>query len=201
MDDTLPLRILQSTQLMTNLRSLALDLRGLSPAQVDSLVLAMPIGHKWERISHLKIFAVDDLTLAAVTHCVGGTLEALSINVDTDSLAYKKAVKDHRGLKRLHVVGTIPGPGERFSAKAVWSAARSFKNLEWLSVSCGSRDFMNGRRLEDEDLPLFVSTIRPYRLPFSHSHPWKIHEQRLTMIQNRSNMPDIWWPRSRQCQS
>ncbi|KAH8722224.1 hypothetical protein BGZ61DRAFT_572617 [Ilyonectria robusta] len=95
-DDTLPLRILQSTQLMANLRILALDLRHLSPAQVDPMVLAMSQSSKWETVTHLKYFASDDLTLAAISHCVRGTLQALSIDVDIDSLAYKRAVREHR---------------------------------------------------------------------------------------------------------
>lgn len=156
--DTLPSCILQATQLMVNLRSLALDLRALSPAQANELVTLLPIGPKWERISHLKIFAGDDLTLAAITHCTEGTLKALSINVDTDSLAYKKAVKTHRGLQRLRVLGTVTDLKRSFGVRAIARAAKSFKSLKWLAVSCGTRESMNGPMFPSGDLPDLVST-------------------------------------------
>lgn len=175
---------------MTNLTVLALHLRDLSPAQVNGLVPVMRVSNKWERLKYLKIFADDNLALAAVNQCVAGTLEALSIDVDTDSSAYKQAVKDHPGLKRLCVSGSIPDLGVHICAAAVRSASRSFKNLEWLSVFPGSIGIPPvERRFENENLPHFVSSTGPYRLPFSHSPPWMMHEQRLTIIRNRSDGP------------
>lgn len=94
----------------------------------------------WLRLFHAtevyiqETFAGNNLTLTAITHCVGGILKASSININTDLFLYKRAVRDYRELKQLYVVGTIPDLG-----------------VQELSIA--------GRRFDNDKLPLFVSAL------------------------------------------
>ncbi|KAF7550431.1 hypothetical protein G7Z17_g5690 [Cylindrodendrum hubeiense] len=133
LSDSLPMRISQSIQSMSNLQSLALDLEYMSTKQTGKFLELLMTGEKW-RLTHLRLKGDNQLVPAIIKHCDSDYLQALHLHTRTDSDGYRAAAEYHKRLKKLRVDITSSHLTPPMGNDILNRIAKDFHDLEWLVV-------------------------------------------------------------------